>query len=120
MVVFELSQSDVAALKEALQSYTDIFEEGMEDMEGEELKNCQYELAHLKAIHTLMTRQRFQHLVEMCMARVWYGDFAEGTDQEFIDDFADDMGVEPVEVIQMFEECGFEVHEDEEEDEEDE
>lgn len=69
MVVFELSQSDVAALKEALQSYTDIFEEGMEDMEGEELKNCQYELAHLKAIHTLMTRQRFQHLVEMCMAR---------------------------------------------------
>lgn len=109
MLVYELGTSEETMLREAMEDKEESLKMFLkDDLEEEERKDAEYELAHVRSTITIMKRKGLQELCERCLSYFWdmYKDF--GVFCDVLDDLKDDMGLTEEEMVQLFHEAGFE------------
>ena len=105
MVVYDLGTSEEALLKACLKAKEVELQQVLEqDPDKRTREEAEYDLAHVRAMGTIMQRKSLQELCERCLSYFWEeyqmtGDFG---------DLLDDMEITQDELVRLFNAAGYE------------
>ena len=105
MVVYDLGVTEEALLKASLKAKEEELQKVLaQDHDKKTREEAEYDLAHVRAIGTIMQRKSLQELCERCLSYFWdeyqmTGDFG---------DLLDDMEITQEELVRLFNAAGYE------------
>ena len=109
MKVFRIGTSEVRLIEEALEVLEDINSNALKnEMDSKEKEIVNYNISHMRTTRKLLSDRSLQELCERCLSYFWDRLNAEGIDNPDVEWLAEDMGLTEEELIELFNEAGFE------------
>lgn len=109
MKVFNIGNSEVNVIKDALEYYGGAYElQAQNEKDVTVREAAEYEAAHIRTTRTVLKDMRLQELCERCLSYFWDRLSEEGTDNPDVEYLADEMGVDEYELKELFREAGYE------------
>lgn len=109
MKVFNIGDSEVNVIKDALEYYGGTYELQVSNEKDPQVRAAaEYEASHIRTTHTLLKDMRLQELCERCLSYFWDRFSEEGIDNPDVEYLADEMGIDEYELRELFREAGYE------------
>ena len=109
MKVFRIGTSEVRLIEEALEVLEDINSNALKnEMDSKEKEIVNYNISHMRTTRKLLSDRSLQELCERCLSYFWDRLSTEGIDNPDVEWLAEDMGLTEEELIELFNEAGFE------------
>ena len=109
MKVFRIGTSEVRLIEEALEVLEDINSNALKnEMDSKEKEIVNYNISHMRTTRKLLSDHRLQELCERCLSYFWDMYKEMGGFCDLLEEFIDDMGIDEEELVELFNEAGFE------------